>query len=434
MKKIHLSLIFLALIASTQAQVYNTDFFSKASELKTNVVGSYPTEVWEYQWLVEYWKVFQKKNISYSSFGEPTDITVIGEDGDSYSQFTYNSEQKLIQKIEQKKEGGVWVNNRREVTDFDGDGNMNSHLVESWDGSNWVLTVGYQYNYSFDSDMRLSTLLTRIWSRESDSWINSEQVTYSYHEDNALIIGLLTKSWSDGVWVNNSNIRQDYTGDKINEVWMSGWKDNAWLESTNIRYQYSDYGSVTETNYTGAGDGNWNPSQRFVKNRDTHGNSILSTVEIFVEDWMKLSGVEYVLTYDGDNLVERITKSFSRGIPGTKGQSMGETWKNVRKEEFKDFASLSIWPVLFDEVSIDHFPNPARGSVCLRLKNLQGSNLILSVVELTGKLVHQEKLNVPANQSMHIVNLEHLPQGILIFQIRDNSGKLVSSSRVIHQK
>jgi hypothetical protein len=231
-----------------------------------------------------------------------------------------------------------------------------------------------------------------------------------------------------------SNIRQDYTGDKINEVWMSGWKDNAWLESTHIRYQYSDYGSLTETISTGPGDGSWNPSQRFVKNRDAHGNTILSTVEIFVEDWMKLSGAEYVLTYDGDNLVERITKAFSRGIPGNKGQSMGETWKNVWKEAFKDFASLSTWPILADEVSIDHFPNPARENVCLRLKNLQGSNLIISVMEITGKLVHQEKLNVPANQSMHIVNLKNLPQGTLIFQIRDNSGKLVSSSRVIHQK
>ena len=149
--------------------------------------------------------------------------------------------------------------------------------------------------------------------------------------------------------------------------------------------------------------------------------------------WLMLSGSQFDLTYDGNNLVERITKAYSMGEPGTKGATFGVGWQDVWKEEFKDFASLSTLPIIIENVSIDHFPNPARESVSMKINNLQDRNLTITVMDLTGKTVHQDRLYVLSNSFMHVVSLEDLPAGTFIIQARDASGKLVSSSRLIHQ-
>ena len=166
MKKIFtfLSIIVLIFISAqiVRSQVIIPDGFDKTEKLKTNVVGSYPTEIWEYNWIVEYWSPLQKQYISYTGFGEPSEIIVVGLDGETRSVFTYGSNQMMTEKLEQKKVGGEWVNDRRTTNAYDDNMMETSSIVESWNGLAWVIQAGNKYSYDNGLEGAM-TLTVTMW-------------------------------------------------------------------------------------------------------------------------------------------------------------------------------------------------------------------------------------------------------------------------------
>lgn len=406
------------------SQIPDPQTFIKSPELKTGIVGSYPTKVWEYKWIVEYWSIFQQKNISYTSFGEPSLITISGEGGGSRTYYDYNSDNLLLQTLEQVKSGEDWVNTRREVSEYGEKGNVSSYIVESWTGSGWVIEFGNQYTYTMDGE-KVVEMTVKIWSREDGAWINSTRSSISFSQDMS-VIETVTMAWENEGWVNSSLTRQEYVDGKISEMIMSGWIDGAWVQSTRITYEYSDFNSMIMTLFTKSGNDSWSPSQRFTENFDSHGNIIRSTVEIFIADWMMLSGSEYLLTYAGDNLTERITRSYT-----------GASWKNVYKEEFIDFSSLSTNPLLTNPGyinQINHYPNPAKDHVTLNIDNLGNKNLEITILDLSGKRHMEKNLFVPVDNFKYTIQLDNLPAGTFIIQARDESGRIISGLKLLHHK
>lgn len=64
------------------------------------------------------------------------------------------------------------------------------------------------------------------------------------------------------------------------------------------------------------------------------------------------------------------------------------------------------------------WPNPFVYDVNIKFNKKPGANPELSVYDITGKVIHIEKL--PAEESVNI-NLSFLPGGLYIFKIRDNN-------------
>jgi len=399
--------------------------------LKTDIVGSYPQEIWEYNWVVEYWMVFQKKYISYTSFGEPSEITVIGLGGESRTLYSYNNQGLLVQTLEQDKTGNNWVDNRRETNEYTNEGFIRLGIIENWNGSGWVMEYGIEYSYSFNQD-RIITYLTRLWDRESGDWINSSRTAFSYGTSN--VLEAITETWLGDAWINSSKIRYVYDGENVAEMYLSGWLDNDWVESTKMVYEYGDNDSWTMTYYSGPGNGTWSPSQRFINNYDSHGNAILTTIEFYAGDWMMLSGTKYLLTYDGSNLTERITQVYSATEPGNEKSVSTMGWRNVLKEEFKDFASLSVDPVIKGIESVSIFPNPAREEVHLNINNFRNKKLTVVLMNLNGQVNFTGQLVVPTDRYSYTINLDAMPSGLFFVLVKDESGTIVSISKLLHQQ
>lgn len=401
----------------------------KTPELKTDVIGSYPQEVWEYNWTVEFWMVFQTKYITYASFGEPIEIKVVGMGGESKTLFSYDSDQRLTSTLEQEKEGEQWVDNRRDITVYLDNDLVSSHVVENWTGASWQISFGTQYEYTMDGDHPVVTV-TKIWDRDSGSWLNSTRTTFTMGTG-SVIDETISETWMGGAWVNSSKTRFVFEDDKT-ILFMSGWLDGAWLESTKMVQEFGENESMTNTMYSGPGDGTWTPAQRFTNNYDSHGNAILTTIEFYTSQWDMLSGTKYLLTYDGNNLTERITQTYSLVEPGNENNTITPGWKNIYKEEFKEFASLSTDPLLRGVQMVQAFPNPAKEEATLSFQNMKNKNLNISILNLAGQLFISDQIYVPIDSYKHTISLDDLSSGTFIILIRDEAGKVVSSSRLIH--
>ena len=87
-------LITLLLVFSNIGMAQITDPLSigKSPQLKTDIVGSYPQTIMEYNWMVEMWMLLQTSYISYNAQGDPTEIRVVGMKEEYRTLFTYNSD------------------------------------------------------------------------------------------------------------------------------------------------------------------------------------------------------------------------------------------------------------------------------------------------------------------------------------------------------
>ncbi len=437
MKTRNLTLVIILLLVFsklTMAQVPDPMALVDSPKLKTDLVGSYPQVVQEYNWVAEFWLIYQTTYITYTSFGEPSEEKMIGTNGDSRFLYTYNSDHNQTEVLEQHREGGEeWVNYTRELIEYV-DGRWTSKLTnEQWNGSGWDMIYGNQYTYTYDGDL-ITGFVIQIWDKESGQWINSTRTTQSYSSEDGMVSEAVSETWEDGAWVNFSKVKYVWLDEQIGEMYMSGWLDNAWVESTKMTFDYGDFSSLTFTVYIGPGDGTWTPSQRIIDQNDSHENLILSTMEFYTTDWEMLSGMQFLLTYNGNDVTERITKMYSPFEPGISSTVSTSTWNNVLKEVFSEFASLSSIPLLLGGESISHYPNPASDQVDLNIHNLKNTQLSVSVMSLSGQAGLTELINVPTDEYHHALNVRSLPAGTYIILTNDKSGRLVSSSKLIIQK
>ena len=427
------AIILLTTINIIMAQAPGQGHLNQKSKLKTDVIGSYPQEVLEYYWLAEAWTLSQTSYIKYNSVGEPTEVRYVGNGEELRSLYTYNADHNVTEVIVQLKEGGIWVNYERDVTEYLNERMETKYVSESWNGSAWVLDYGTQYEYTLDGD-QISVVITTIYEKETGLWNNSSRITHDYSGGAAQFSESIYEMWKDGAWEAVFKTRYEWEGDKVSVMYTSGWTDGAWNESSKMVYEYEGDESMTMIYYSSTGDGVWTPTQRIIDNYDSHGNSILSSIEFYSTDWELFDGTKYLLTYSGDNLTERITQSYSIFEPGTEVEVITPGWKNVYKEEFKDFAALSTNPLLVGVKMVQTYPNPAQNETTLRLENLKNNNITINVMNVTGQLAISKKIFVPIDDFSHSVNLSDLPSGTFIILVRDESGRVVSSTRLIHQQ
>ncbi len=430
----HLIIILIFAFSNvSRAQISDPNRLSEPHQLKTDLVGTYPQEVLAYSWYADFWFLYETSYITYTSFGEASEIRIVSEEGESRTLNTYNSDQNITESLMQYKEGDNWVNTERYRTEYlDAFMEANS-ISESWNGSSWEIDFGTQYEYTFDGD-QVSAMIIKIYDKEAGEWINSSRVTHTYSGGEGQVAESISETWQDGAWIASAKTRYEWADNNISVMYMSGWVDGAWDESAKMVYEYGENGSMTLTMYSDYGDGSWSPAQRFIDNNDSHGNAVLSTVEFYTTQWDMLSGLKFLLSYDGNNVVERITQSYSLFEPGTEVELNTPEWENVYKEEFKEFASLSTDPLIISSETVEHYPNPAKEAVTLKLSKLKNNTLSITVMNPAGQISLSEKVYVPIDEFRHTLRLNELPSGIFVVIVKDESGRVVSSSRLVHQQ
>jgi hypothetical protein len=79
--------------------------------------------------------------------------------------------------------------------------------------------------------------------------------------------------------------------------------------------------------------------------------------------------------------------------------------------------------------AIQVWPNPTSGALHLRLPENSGP-AALSLTDITGRAVHHERLT--ANNTEHLLELQHLPPGMYFLQVRAESG-LLHTEKIVKQ-
>lgn len=428
MKKNALTLVLCALLAAASgvAQVKNLPFLSSesinknAGLLKSGVVGSYPRHTLEYIWNAD-WILDRTLETKYDSHGNPVEIQYTTATETTHDLFTYNAHDQETEKITQILKGGTWENQSRQLSTYNASGYPLELRTEQWYASSWELVSGRQMAYEMNGE-NIHVITTKEWTPETESWNNLSRETYAYSGTGNDIENVIYEKW-ESQWMLSSKTEYSWSQNRISQLVFYDYLSNAWVRTAKYVFEFPNANTNVMTVYADDGNGGWIASSRSTSQTDAHGNLTLNQLEMNLGAWTVYYGTRFQLTYDGNNVTQRVTQTFA--------MDQGADWKNSRKEVFSNFASLGTDLTVLPKNVFTAFPNPAGDQTIVHLSAPDAGSVTLSVVTMTGQKILEKTFAIAGPDQNYQLNLGKLQPGSYLLIARDVQGSEIGRTRLI---
>jgi hypothetical protein len=439
MKKIGFSLAFCALLfaANGLAQDRYMPYLIKesirksAEQLKSGTIGNYPQHTVEYTWGTTDWVLFRTIETSYKSFGEPDVIEYQQGENTTREMYFYNDQHQQTQVTTQEMVGGSWADQSRYLTTYNNQGLGIEYSYEEWIGSAWVRKNGSQVTFEMDGD-RVSVMTSKNWEESSSTWVFSMRETYSYAAAGLHFASVIMDMW-DNAWVPTLKSEYTWSGDRYTQSLDYTYEEGVWVLSRKTTYEYEGATSAIWTSYSYIGEDTWMALSRMTLLYDSHGNTTLNQTEMMMPDWTVFSATKFLLTYSGNNLTERIIQSYSMFPPAAEGAARTIQWRNVMKEVYSNFASMSTDVTPLETAGITVFPNPAGTQATISLSLLKTGLVTLQVISINGQKIVEETFTASGLDVNYQLNLKKVPRGSYLLIASDKQGVEIGKARLIRQ-
>ncbi len=377
---------------------------------------------------------------SYSFFrsldfvGNPIEVV-------SFAGYSYNSENELLE-IRRENErssftypnlqevelievfsNGVWENDKRIITSFDSDQPVQL-LTENYINGFWVNDQLVTMDYT--NDDQLQNQITQIWV--GNIWSNQEKVENIYDASGNRILQSYFNAHQNGDFIFTFGDRVQYNNNNqpVEIIGLTGSDGTAFF-SDKMTISYNDdqaQDTVVFCLYTFPDTTNCQNLSRSIFTYDAQENRIIRNIDSWNNnEWLNTGRVE---EYVGRGIYSGLPDSiltYDYSLPTT-DQIITRQYFNyidlseeeVRYEESLFLYQFDIGQFVLEKyreeyylkgevVSADYFtevdqpvlfPNPISSNELLTIKNLnvESTNLKVSIFDLMGKLISQEKLDM----------------------------------------
>jgi hypothetical protein len=335
---------------------------------------------------------------------------------------TYDSELRLTKRIIQVWNNGNWENSEQYYYEYDAHGNQTIFLYYFWQGS-WVPSMGTKHIYIYENN-KITEDLSQYWNQTNTMWVNTSKEIFTYdingyrtervyqlwdnnmgiwisaYKDNYMVSAsgivneMITQEWDDmnSTWVNNlkyTNItwhqwNGDFYTSDLESITILNWNNGIWENYMRIECTWESNGSYVEIHQQYS-NGNWVNSERQTYSYDDHGNFILWTIEFWMNNnWVIDMGTQFLLTYDGIDLIERIYQEWDH---------INSEWANWTKEEYSDFMHTQGFGDNQLAQYIHLYPNPTSGILYVEPEMQEAKGLTVDIVNSNGQVVFTKQIH-----------------------------------------
>jgi len=325
-------------------------------------------------------------------------------------------------------------------------------IEQTWQGAAWVTNWGNKYVYTYDANNQITEKILQLWDTNNSNWLNWDRYFYTYDVNGYLmehivqwwdeinniwysinkniftlngtgvIIEILNQSWDDpnSVWVNSNKyvdiVWHDWNGyfndPEVESYTELAWNSGIWENYSKFSATYDAYGgyvSITQYYF----NGNWVNSQRESSTYDAHGNFIEFIYEFWVNNvWVIDMGEKSLLTYNGNDVIQRIMQSYDHA---------NMVWFNNSKEEYSDFfytQGISSGSLLPGGIRL--FPNPASEILNIRAED-NGMIQSIQIISMSGRVVYQMQVSARGQKEFQI-DVADFKDAVYFVNLQDASG------------
>jgi len=385
--------------------------------------NGYPTHRDESVWQESDWQPMAHTDVTYDSDGKVTSEIITYTDGEQY-RFIYEGDGEHSYTYCSKFTGEEWEPFSREVSDFDPATGIEYHYIrEMYIDGFWYKVLEWNAWLEF-LEGRLGRRTVSEYNQDTKQTEYTYRYTYTYLESGSCS-SMVTEKFTDGNFVNY--IKEDYSWlneFQYDQVLQSHWTGAAWLQNGKFEYDWTDDQSYTWTYFTRLNETSpWNPFLRLTDRFDERGNQVEYLQERYMNQlWTLTFGSQYILTYEGTNLTEKIARDWQSG--GLKSGS-GE-WVNAYRIVYSDFLNLGTGTLQLASLQMNCYPVPADDLLRIEINSTLASPKTLELTSLTGQPVRKEVFD--AMSSVFTWEISDLPGGIYLLRLTGEN-----NMRIIHK-
>ena len=151
-------------------------------------------------------------------------------ENDAFVSYTYEGGE-LSEVIYQYWENNEWVNETKEVYNYNGD--VTTVLYWDWNGNNWASDELWTYTYSNESIELI------IQYMEGGAWQNDERVIYTLDFDEN-VTEITYSDWTGTTWVNDERKVYNYADGVYVSMMEEDWLNGSWEPHYKCDYVYVD--------------------------------------------------------------------------------------------------------------------------------------------------------------------------------------------------
>jgi hypothetical protein len=419
--------------------------------------GSFPQEIQHFYWdITTIWMADFNRVVSYDNYGKIlTEISMNANTGDTTDRtvYTYDSQGRETQILNQIWITGSWENVLRQVYTYDLNNNREVYLEQSWQAGSWVTVGGSKYVYTYDGNNHITEEIIQYWDTNINNWHNWDRHFYTYNVNGYLIenivqwwddinnvwnsigkniftlsgsgviIEILNQSWDNpnSVWVNQQKyvdiVWHEWNGyfndPEVESYTELNWNNGIWENYSRVSTTYDAYGSsVRITQYYS--NSNWVNSSRESSIYDAHGNFIEFTYEFWMNNtWVIDIGTKFLLTYNGNDVIQRIFQNYDHAMM---------VWVNVWKEVYSNFIytqGISSGSLLKAGISL--FPNPASGILNIRADDSGMKIKSIEIVSMSGQVVYEMQVS-STGQNEFQIDVSDFKEAVYFVKLQDATG------------
>lgn len=348
--------------------------------------------------------------------------------------YIYDTENNLLEYINEIFENGNWLNERKYVSTYNGN-NITSELTQFWENNAWKNAYLIEHEYYLDDSIKKQTF--SIWNsiewelyngisyeyypdsnykKEMFFYSNSSeytQVNYYYYNEINQLIQKISWTWNGTALARTSRTDYEYDQDgflisSLSQLYVDDElvPDNKWA------HVYTD-GHLIEQIYQ-----DWNGIElqnniRFTYQYDTQDNMYYAESFFWSESgWVK--DAEGYFTYDPNNfLTSEVSKYY-----------MGSEIVSTDSTHYYYQTPLGIDETRRRSEKIDMYPNPSTG-----LFTVISNNQIIEVevFDMSGELIYYNSYQASRSQRLDLTNFRN---GTYLIRLnKSESGRLLKVSK-----
>jgi hypothetical protein len=375
-------------------------------------------------WLNDY-----KDSSSYDGNGNRT-LEII-QLGDSLSwvnsirfSHTYNVNNTLNSSLTEIWNGSAWVNSQQSIFTYDGNGNLTEEDVQVWSGSAWVTET--IYTYSYNSDNKVVENIIQGWN--GTSLQNYEKLDYTYDSNGKMSTEVL-QTWDNTgmAWVNSNmdTYTYDSSGRQINDLNQT-WFNNAWVNFAQYVDVFDANGNETEYDEQSWNGSGWTNTYVYTATYNSD-NTYATELEQYYTGGVLSDEYGYSYTYDSNGNVATETDQVWNGSVLVNSYRYTYSYNLVTT----GIAGNKNTPTKF-ELS-QNYPNPFNPTTTINFSVPASSFVTIKVYDILGReiasLVNEQK----AAGSYDVqFNGNNLSSGVYLYRMQ--AGSFVQTRKLMLMK
>ena len=174
----------------------------------------------------------------------------------AFTTITAHGQNKLLSSIQEYYDGSSWVNSQGYNYEYDSNNNLIAETDLEWNSTSGVWKTIYKTTYTYNASNKVTQIYQQNRNGLTNQLENSEKYIYTY--TNGKITEIAGYNWNNSNWVNDYKTQITYNSNNLPEIGLDySWDGTQWVLERRITITYNSINKIISRVDEGWANSKW---------------------------------------------------------------------------------------------------------------------------------------------------------------------------------